>query len=499
MICPKCGREQIKPSKFCTYCGAQMDVNGMENQSFNETNDTSGKHSSHRTASHAVHKAASTAAKAGAVGLTTKIAIGAAGVCLAAGVGAAGLHMGHNWGAGKAVVAEKESGEDRDESSTSTADGTLDESAVDPTEESTESAEALQVKETNRKAVAAYRKYLADRMNLPDDPDSGEGSLGEFCLVDLNQDGIFELFADNQNTATVNAFRRNLFLHYNDSLKDEPIAGDYVMYNFQNQKIISWLEKGCIIVTSYQYTGDALTELGEWSIISSAHLITEKEMLEQIEQAVNISGNEGYTGKFVPVTNENLDKYLSLDGMPTGNGEIKYLKENLFEPVKEGWYADKKDIDEQEAQKAAFIAPYKDRLNAVLNGDFMVTDESDFIVTEENGYEYKTYSLPVKEAYESEAGLGITADSMVDMGDYCILKNAHLYWDPESSGRYGDIADFPELYIRKDGTYEWWDENGETKITLQEYIAKNGSPSARCGVKFDEQGFIVAWYDGNFG
>ena len=162
MICPKCGREQIKPSKFCTYCGAQMDMNGMDNQSFNETNDTSGKHSSHRTASHTVHKAASTAAKAGAVGLTTKIAIGAAGVCLAAGVGAVGLHMGHNWGAGKAVVAEKESGEDRDESSTSTADGTLDESAVDSTEESTESAEALQTKETNRKAVAAYRKYLAN-------------------------------------------------------------------------------------------------------------------------------------------------------------------------------------------------------------------------------------------------------------------------------------------------------------------------------------------------
>lgn len=180
--------------------------------------------------------------------------------------------------------------------------------------------------------------------------------------------------------------------------------------------------------------------------------------------------------------------------MATGNGEVEYLKEDILDPIKENWYdtnKKKEEAEKKEAQKAAFIAPYKAQLDAVLNGDF--------IVTEEKGIEYETYSLPVKEAYESEAGLGITADSMVDMGDYCILKNAHLYWMPESSGRYGDIADFPELYIRKDGTYEWWDENGETKITLQEYIAKNGSPSARCGVKFDEQGFIVAWYDGNFG
>lgn len=485
MICPKCGREQIKPSKFCTYCGAQMDMNKIENEPVNETNETTGKHSSRRTASHSVHKAASTAAKAGAVGLTTKIAIGAAGVCLAAGVGAVGLHMGHNWGAGKAVVAEKENGEDKDENSTGAIDETQDESAVDFTEESTESVEALQVKETNRKAVAAYRKYLADRMNLPDDPDSGEGSLGEFCLVDLNQDGIFELFADNQNTATVNAFRRNLFLHYNDSLKDEPIAGDYVMYNFQNQKIISWLEKGCIIVTSYQYTGDALTELGEWSIIANTHLITEKEMLDQIEQAVNTSGNEGYTGKFVPVTNENLDKYLSLDGMPTGNGEIKYLKEDLFEPVKEGWYDEKKELDEEAAQKAAFIAPYKAQLDAILAGTFEYSEDC-----------VGTYSMNVKDAYESNIGIGVSWDSIEDKGDYYILKNAELYYTPESAS-YGDIATLPELYVRKDGSYQYHDGYNRNSVTLQAFLSKYPYSKARWGVKFDEQGFIVSWWDGD--
>ena len=492
MICPKCGKEQIKSSKFCTYCGAQMDMNGMENQSFNETNDTSGKHSSHRTASHTVHKVASTAAKAGAVGLTTKIAIGAAGVCLAAGVGAVGLHMGHNWGAGKAVVAEKESGEDRDESSTSTADGTLDESAVDSTEESTESAEALQTKETNRKAVAAYRKYLADEMKS-----SGkEGQLSDFCLVDLNQDGIFELFADNSNAEYLtSAAMRIAFLYYQDNVLKEDGFLPFLLYSPETSKIIPWYSKQGYIVETYQYSNNGLTELGHWDLTDNPWLMTESELLETIEDALRISGNEKmYTGNFVSITEENLDKYLSDDGMATGNGEVKYLKEDILDPIKEHWYETNKEKDEaekKEVQKAAFIAPYKAQLDAVLNGDF--------IVTEEKGIEYETYSLPVKEAYESEAGLGITADSMVDMGDYCILKNAHLYWMPESSGRYGDIADFPELYIRKDGTYEWWDENGETKITLQEYIAKNGSPSARCGVKFDEQGFIVAWYDGNFG
>ena len=496
MICPKCGREQIKPSKFCTYCGAQMDMNGTDNQSFNETNETSGKHSSHRTASHSVHKAASTAAKAGAVGLTTKIAIGAVGVCLAAGVAAVGLHMGHNWGAGKAVAAETESGEDKDESSTSTTDETLDETAVDSTEESTESAEALQVKETNRKAVAAYRKYLSDRMYLPDNPESGEGRIGEFCLVDLNQDGVFELFADNLNTDSCAAGQHMNFLYYHDnSIKKEEGHLPFLIYDPKTSKIIFWYAKTGLFVNTYQYSGNALTKLGEWSLIESPGLITESELLETIDDAIRVSGNNaGYTGNFVPLTEENLKKYLSSDGIATGNGEMERLNEDLLAPLKEIWYENKKQMEEdekKEAQKAAFIAPYKARLDTVLNGDF--------IVTEEKGLEYETYSLPVKEAYESEVGLGITSDGMVDMGDYCILKNAQLYWLPETSGRYGDIADFPELYIRKDGTYQWQGNNGTTTMTLQEYIEKNGSPSARCGVKFDEQGFIIAWYDGNFG
>ncbi len=486
MICPKCGKEQIKSSKFCTYCGAQMDMNGMENQSFNETNDTSGKHSSHRTASHTVHKVASTAAKAGAVGLTTKIAIGAAGVCLAAGVGAVGLHMGHNWGAGKAVVAEKESGEDRDESSTSTADGTLDESAVDSTEESTESAEALQTKETNRKAVAAYRKYLADEMKS-----SGkEGQLSDFCLVDLNQDGIFELFADNSNAEYLtSAAMRIAFLYYQDNVLKEDGFLPFLLYSPETSKIIPWYSKQGYIVETYQYSNNGLTELGHWDLTDNPWLMTESELLETIEDALRISGNEKmYTGNFVSITEENLDKYLSDDGMATGNGEVKYLKEDILDPIKEHWYEtnkEKEEAEKKEAQKAAFIAPYKAQLDTILAGTFEYSEDC-----------VGTYSMNVKDAYESNIGIGVSWDGIEDKGDYYIIKNAELYYTPESAN-FGHIATLPELYVRKDGSYQYHDGYNRNSVTLQEFLSKHPYSEARWGVKFDEQGFIVSWWDGN--
>lgn len=183
MICPKCGREQIKPSKFCTYCGAQMDI------------------------------AASTAVKAGAVGLTTKIAIGAAGVCLAAGVGAVGLHMRHNWGAGKAVVAEKESGENNDETSEEKLAENADETSAETVDASAESDETENVDEINREAVAAYRKYVLEKRELPIE----NGGISTFSVIDLNNDGIFEMIVDNSNMeGSCTAYNRDTFIWYAD-------------------------------------------------------------------------------------------------------------------------------------------------------------------------------------------------------------------------------------------------------------------------------------------
>lgn len=497
MICPKCGREQIKPSKFCMYCGAQMDMNEIENEPVNETNEMSGKHSSRRTASHSVHKAASTAAKAGAVGLTTKIAIGAAGVCLAAGVGAAGLHMGHNWGAGKAVVAEMESGENGDETSEEKLAGNADETSTETVDASVESDETENVDEINGEAIAAYRKYVLEKRELPIE----NGGMLEFSVMDVNGDGILEMEMDNLNMdEAIPAYYATTFLWYVDGKLHEMSLMPFTSYDFNSGKIGAWeSHMGEISLTIYQFDGKQVSTLGTWNAADSTTVNSSSEIRQLMKKIDSTVGtNQTMCPSPTDINSENIDKYLSNIGMASSLEKDQSSFSNLFQYTLEDVESYERE-EAKEAQKAAFIAPYKARLDAALNGDFIVTDESDFIVTEENEFEYKTYSLPVKEAYKSEPGLSITANSMVDMGDYCILKNAHLYWMPESAGRSGDIADFPELYIRKDGTYEWSDQNGKTKMTLQEYIEKNGSPSARCGVKFDEQGFIVAWYDGDFG
>ena len=81
--------------------------------------------------------------------------------------------------------------------------------------------------------------------------------------------------------------------------------------------------------------------------------MTENELLDTIDDALRVSGNDkGYLGNFVPVTEENLDKYLSADGMVTGNGEVQHLKENIFDPLKEDWYF-WNEIKEKDEETAA--------------------------------------------------------------------------------------------------------------------------------------------------
>lgn len=351
MFCPKCGKELKGTPKFCTYCGTPI-MEEIDKDAFEET-----QHQRHSSHSRTESSARIGSAKTVTLGIPAKIGIGAAAICLIAGSAAFGSHMAHRRNSTGTIVATEESTETLKETTlaetTTEAIGETEE--IQQTEEtvaeSTEDPESVRIRETNQQAVAAYRKYLSDRMYLPDNPEPGEeGRIGEFCLVDLNQDGVFELFADNLNTDTYSAYYALFLLHYNDSLINEQIAGSHIIYNFQNQKIITWYEKGCIDVVSYQYTGDALTELGEWSLIDNPWLMTENELLETINDAIRVSGNDaGYKGNFVPLTEENLKKYLSSDGIATGNGEMERLNEDILAPLKESWYEAKQYMDEENA------------------------------------------------------------------------------------------------------------------------------------------------------
>ncbi|MEE0131404.1 MAG: hypothetical protein UEL03_08470 [Clostridium sp.] len=483
MICPKCGREQIKPSKFCTYCGAQMDMNGMENQSFNETNDTSEKHSSHRTASHTVHKAASTAAKAGAVGLTTKIAIGAAGVCLAAGVGAVGLHMGHNWGAGKAVVAEKESGENDAETSEEKFAENADESSDEAVNTSAESNETQNVDEINREAVAAYRKYVLEKRELPIE----NGGMLEFSVIDVNGDGIFEMEVNNLNMeeATPIYYAATFLWYVNGKLHEMPLM-PFTSYDFNSGKIGAWeSHMGAISLTIYQFDGKQVSTLGTWEASDSTKANTSSEirqLMKEIDSTVGM--NQTMCPSPVDINPENADKYLSNIGMASSLEKDQSSFSNLFQYTLEEVESYERE-EAKEAQKAAFIAPYKAQLDTILAGTFEYSEDC-----------VGTYSMNVKDAYESNIGIGVSWDGIEDKGDYYIIKNAELYYTPESAS-FGHIATLQELYVRKDGSYQYHDGYNRNSVTLQEFLSKYPYSEARWGVKFDEQGFIVSWWDGN--
>ena len=351
MFCPKCGKELKGTPKFCTYCGTPI-MEEIDKDAFEET-----QHQRHSSHSRTESSARIGSAKTVTLGIPAKIGIGAAAICLIAGSAAFGSHMAHRRNSTGTIVATEESTETLKEptlaETTTEAIGETED--IQQTEEtvaeSTEAPESVRIRETNQQAVTAYRKYLSDRMYLPDNPESGEeGRIGEFCLVDLNQDGVFELFADNLNTDSCAAGQHMNFLYYHDnSIKEEGLL-PFLIYDPKNSKIISWYAKTGLFVNTYQYSGNALTELGEWSLTDSPGLITESEMLETIDDAIRVSGNNaGYTGNFVPLTEENLKKYLSSDGIATGNGEMESLNEDLLTPLKEIWYEMKKSMDEETA------------------------------------------------------------------------------------------------------------------------------------------------------
>ena len=352
MFCPKCGKELKGTPKFCTYCGTPI-MGEIDNAAFEETNAAEG-HSSRSRAASSAHIAS---AKTVSLGIPAKIGIGAAAICLIAGSAAFGSHMAHRRNSTGTIVATEESTETLEETTlaetTTEAIGKTEE--IQQTEEivaeSTEDPESVRIRETNQQAVAAYRKYLSDRMYLPDNPEPGEeGRIGEFCLVDLNQDGVFELFADNLNTDSSSAGEYMNFLYYqNNSIKEEGLL-PFLIYDPKTSKIISWYSKQGLFVNTYQYSGNALTELGEWSLIDNPEQMTENDLLETINDAIRVSGNDaGYTGNFVPLTEENLKKYLSSDGIATGNGEMERLNEDILAPLKESWYEAKKYMDEENA------------------------------------------------------------------------------------------------------------------------------------------------------
>lgn len=356
MFCPKCGKELKGTPKFCTYCGTPI-MGEIDKDAFEETDAAEG-HSSRSRAASSAHIAS---AKTVSLGIPAKIGIDAAAICLIAGSAAFGSHMAHRRNSTGTIVATEESTETLKEptlaETTTEAIGETEE--IQQTEEivaeSTEDPESVRIRETNQQAVAAYRKYLSDRMYLPDNPESGEeGRIGEFCLVDLNQDGVFELFADNLNTDSCAAGQHMNFLYYHDnSIKKEEGLLPFLIYCPGTSKIISWYSHQGHIIETYQYTGDSLKQLGHWDLISNPYQMTENELLDTIDDALRVSGNDrGYLGNFVPVTEENLDKYLSDDGMVTGNGEVQHLKENIFEPLKEDWYFWNEIKEEDEATAA---------------------------------------------------------------------------------------------------------------------------------------------------
>lgn len=354
MFCPKCGKELKGTPKFCTYCGTPI-VEETDKDAFEET-----QHQRHSSHSRTESSARIGSAKTVTLGIPTKIGIGATAICLIAGSAMFGSHMAHRRNSTGTIVATEDSTEttetlEENMLAETTTEVTGETAEIQQTEEiiaeSTENPESVRIKETNQQAVAAYRKYLSDRMYLPDNPEPGEeGRIGEFCLVDLNQDGVFELFADNLNTESCSAGQYMNFLYYqNNSIKEEGLL-PFLIYDPKTSKIISWYSKQGLFVNTYQYSGNALTELGEWSLIDSPWQMTESELLETINDAIRVSGNDaGYMGNFVSLTEENLKKYLSSDGIATGNGKMEHLNEDILAPPKESWYEAKKYMDEENA------------------------------------------------------------------------------------------------------------------------------------------------------
>ena len=323
MFCPKCGKELKGTPKFCPGCGAalnsaaakkpeQKPVQEPVQKPIQTAKKVKASEKKPTASIHAAEKAVQTGTTVKSSMLGVKIALGILGVAAVGVAAGAGYYLNagnKNDSSADAILEAGKASDTSDEGSGEDATLVEETTAADPGEN---------VDEINRKAIAEYRNYLLSKKDLALE----DGGIGDFAIIDVNGDGIWEMSVTNINMPDCySAAQTSSFIWYSDNqLHEDSLSLPYHIFDFSTGKIGSWyIHTGDNALYAYQFDGKQVSELGNWDVADSLNFNTSAE-IQQVIQEINQTTGTHQTDSvtMVKINEQNLDEYVSGNGKSTG-------------------------------------------------------------------------------------------------------------------------------------------------------------------------------------
>ncbi len=424
------------------------------------------------------------AAASGAAAAGVSIGVKAAAVVVGAAVITGGGFMaGHAVSAWQNGVETEEAYEEEAETPAAAKEETAAETeAADPYDN-----------EVNRQAVASYRDALEH--NSIFFPSSGYGEETLFSVVDVNMDGVYEVYAyvPGQSSAETSAY----FLYYADGLAWQPVTWGYFGAIPEDGTFVCTRAQMGINVEIYSWDGKSLGLTDSYNYISSEGYYTEPgrdpETERRLEEKTELLLEDAFVPESLPVNEENLDEYLSgigkaskedswyasadaqgyeEDGSGSGSSEDVEVQE-------ESGLSENGSSDETEAETAAAA------------GTFSLNDEIQFI---RDTYSYTNSHLSEYRKEKGYESISVSSDTLEECDTYYDAQgNLVKMVIPASASSSGIAMEVYHLNPALGRTAEWdyldytavfiysWDSAGnEYRIYLKEgnvirYIGPDGA------------------------
>lgn len=187
--------------------------------------------------------------------------------------------------------------------------------------------------ERNQKALAAYREKLAEyakQFEAADDTTEPSYPIG-FSVIDLNQDGIFEVLVDRGDST---AFSYCELLYYTDHLEHADLALGCRTVNEENGLILSSIYHQDLECTVYHFDGTNVTQIASFDFYPSVPFYGSQQAANAaLDQTLAELQRWEFGAKEIISTGFNeasFDLALSGDGARTG-----YIPSSLYQSMAE--------------------------------------------------------------------------------------------------------------------------------------------------------------------
>lgn len=227
--------------------------------------------------------------------------------------------------------------------------------------------------EKNHRALAAYRAALKQDASL-----KSPTGRREFQVVDINTDGVYEVFlyVEGENSATTVSY----LLYYSERLHIENLGlPDWAVIPDQSQFIAMRYQMG---MWGNQYDGESVKLIKEFGYPDETQIPNTPDYDQRLREAEELL-DSSLQYQTVSVTEQNLEKYLSGDGVPS----------QVWNPAMETPVEQETAEKAQPAQEEAFSVDMKSDIQfirdtyAYTNGH--IADYEKRAIDETGNYSYR--------------------------------------------------------------------------------------------------------------